>query len=421
MVELQILNKILEDKSDALLIVNDITADYFTEYPEEYKFIAEHKQQYGYIPDKLTFMSKFPEFDIIEVRESEEYLVSTIREEYLFTQSVPILTKLSELMQTDSYEAISYLKSSLPLLQEPSSIKGVDIIKCANDRLEEYKNVNADKDSYFVPTGFQELDDIINGWHKGEELGVIFARTGQGKSWVTIKMLEHAWKMNQHIAMVEPEMSANKTGYRFDTLHKHISNRSLTRGDDLVGYDIYINKLMESDVPFIVLHPKDFNRKVTVSKLKAYCEANKVDMLAIDGITYLTDERKERGDNRTTQLTHISEDLMDLSIELNIPVIVVCQSNREGAKEEELQLENIRDSDGISHNASIVLSVMQKEPGLMLSILKARNAQVGAKLTYIWDIDVGRFEYVPSTDSGIDDEEQAENIRKKFESDEEEY
>ena len=118
-------------------------------------------------------------------------------------------------------------------------------------------------------------------------------------------------------------------------------------------------------------------------------------MLIIDGISYLTDERRERGDSRTTQLTNISEDLMDLSIEYKIPVIVVCQSNREGAKEDELELENIRDSDGIAYNASLVFSVMQRDPGLQITIKKNRNGESNKKFKYTWDINSGIFEFRP--------------------------
>lgn len=421
MVELQIINKILKDSSTDILTKNDITEEYFTQYRDHYKYIINHKNKFGNVPDIETFLGVFSDFDIITVNESEDYLISTFREEYLYSKSVPVIEKLADLLQTDSYEAVSYLRSQLSILQIPNTKKGIDIISESNNRLEEYIKVKNNPDTYFIPSGFKELDEIMGGFHKGEELVVLFARTGQGKSWVLIKMLEHAWKMNMRVGLLEPEMSANKTGYRFDTVHKNISNRSLLKGDDIQGYEKYIGSLKKSEIPFFVSHPKDFSRKVTVSKLKSFVESNKLDILAIDGISYLTDERKERGDSRTTQLTNISEDLMDLSIDLNIPVIVVCQSNREGAKEEDLQLENIRDSDGIAYNASLVLAIQQKDPGLQISISKSRNSINNAKLTYLWDIDKGNFEYIPSTDSGIDDEEQAENVRRRFENEDEQY
>ena len=127
-------------------------------------------------------------------------------------------------------------------------------------------------------------------------------------------------------------------------------------------------------------------------------------MLAIDGITYMTDERYKRGDNKTTQLTNISEDLMQLSCELRIPILVVVQSNRGGVDKDTPDLEDIRDSDGISHNATKVISLRQKGDGLIMHIKKNRDGRVGDKICYLWDIDTGTFNYVESLDEKENDD-----------------
>lgn len=414
MVELQIINRILEQKNLAILKENNITSDYFNQYSEEYEYILEHLNKYGNVPDKETFLATFPDFDVLQVNESDEYLIKTFREEHLYSKSVPIVTKLAELLQTDSYAAVDYLKSHIDELNVNSDSIGINIIKDSISRLEEWKEAKEHKDAKFIPSGFKEIDDDLGGWHRGEELVVLFARTGQGKSWILIKMLEHAWKMNMRVALIEPEMSPNKTGYRFDTVHQHISSTALYRGDDVQGYDKYINRLTQSDVPFYVSTLRDFDNKVTVSKLKSWCENNKIDILAIDGISYLKDERMQRGDNKTTQLTNISEDLMQLSIDLGIPILVVVQSNRAGTQNEDLKLENIRDSDGIAYNASVVLSIQQKEVGLQIQNVKSRNARVGLKWVYLWDTDKGTFEYIPQPEKSEQDEEKAQELRRRY-------
>ena len=59
-------------------MVNSIDDTFFSDYTSEYKFIREHISQYGQIPDKLTFVNKFPDFDIIEVTENPNYLVDEL-------------------------------------------------------------------------------------------------------------------------------------------------------------------------------------------------------------------------------------------------------------------------------------------------------------------------------------------------------
>lgn len=398
MTELQVISRVLNQQSSAIVEDNNITDDYFITYPEEYQFIKQHKEQFGNVPDKETFLARFPNFQIIDVRETDDYLVDTFNEEHLYALTVPVINKTAELIQTDTRMAMEYLQAELPKLIMSNTRKiGNDIVKNSKERLEEYENKKMNQDKFFIPTGFRELDNIIGGLSCSEELVVIFARTGVGKSWVLIKILQNAWAEGNRVALLEPEMSANKTGYRFDTLNRNFSNMKLLRGMDEDGYEGYIGELEKSETPFYILHPKDFARKVSVSKLKNFCKSNHIDILGIDGISYLYDERKEKGDNRSTMLTNISEDLMDLSIELGIPVLVVCQSNREGAKEEDSpNIENIRDSDGIAYNASLIISAKQKEEGLQLSIKKNRNGKNGDSLIYTWDIDRGTFNYLPS-------------------------
>lgn len=152
---------------------------------------------------------------------------------------------------------------------------------------------------------------------------------------------------------------------------------------------------------FLVATPKDFDRKITVSKLKIWKEQFNLDFIAIDGIKYMTDERYRRGDNLTTSLTNISEDLMALSNEIGVPIVVVAQANRGGVKDEETdgtpEIETVRDSDGIAQNASKVLSIRQKKDNVLeIGVKKQRFGPVGGRLLYSWDINSGEFSYIPA-------------------------
>lgn len=398
MVSLQILNKIISTKDISIITDNNLTIDYFLEYEDEYSFIKEHFDNYKNVPDTETFINKFPDFELLEVNESDRYLVDAIREEYLYSKSVPVIKKAAELLKSDSNEASRYLQSELVNLTPNYTTPYVDIIH-SNSRVEMFEDKSNNKDKWFIPTGFEELDDIIYGWQCGEEFVVIFARTGIGKSWVLVKTVQHAWEIGKNVGYVSPEMSADKIGYRFDTLNNHFSNMALVRGDkskvSIDEYRQYNEKLAEHNNRILVSTPMDFNKQVTVGKLRTFVQSNNLDMLAIDGITYMTDERYKRGDNKTTSLTNISEDLMALSCELKIPILVVVQSNRGGTEKDTPDLEDIRDSDGIAHNATKVISLNQKEEALVMKIKKNRDGKIGDKLTYLWDIDLGEFTWMP--------------------------
>ena len=408
MVQIQILNKILASKSLDLIINNDLTESHFGEYSNEYNFIMEHYRKYGNVPDLATFVDTFNEFSVIEVTESDSYLIDKINEDFQYRVLVPVLQKAADLAQGNSIEAVDYLKSTLTQIGVLEGVDGVDIIKGAKSRLEEYLKKKNSKEPWMRPTGFKELDEVIGGLSPGEEFVVIVARTNQGKSWILCKIAEHNWKFGANVGYISPEMSENQIGYRFDTLNKHFSNFNLYTGRDVENYEEHIENLMSNaSNSFIVATPLHFNKKITIQKLKKFILKNKLDLLCIDGITYLTDERYKKGDNKTTSLTNISEDLMGLSCELKIPIIAVVQANRTGIEEDGSvpALESIRDSDGIAHNASKVISIRQHNNKLKMEVTKARNCKVGTKLCYDWQIDTGTFEYNASPDELNETEE----------------
>lgn len=425
MVSLQILNKILSTGDYGIVDNNLLTVDYFVGYESEFDFIKNHVKQYGNVPDKITFLEKYPEFELVDVTESDNYLIDKVREEYLYYKSVPVIQKAAELLKDNSNIAAEYLLNAIKTLQPNYNIGGIDIISQSSERYEQFLQRKENQEQWFFTSGFPELDDLIHGIQRGEEFFVIFARVNQGKSWVLEKICTHIWQLGFNVGYISPEMSASSIGYRFDTLYKNFSNKGLMWGQNEINetdYNEYIKQLATNQSKFIVSTPLDFDKKITVSKLKNWILQNDLNIIAVDGITYMTDERFKRGDNKTITLTNISEDLMSLSIELKIPILVVVQANRGGVVDDKApELENIRDSDGIAHNASKVLAIKQKENGVLeMSIKKQRFGRVGGKLLYNWDIDKGEFNFIPSYGNAEPEHitrKKVENIKKSFNDD----
>ena len=66
MIQLQVLNRILQTGDPSLILMNNLTAEFFSDYKAEYNYIVDHYKQYGNIPDKETFIAKFDDFDFIQ-------------------------------------------------------------------------------------------------------------------------------------------------------------------------------------------------------------------------------------------------------------------------------------------------------------------------------------------------------------------
>lgn len=418
-VSVQIINKILQTADFSIVIDNMLTVEHFLGFEDEFNFIKSHYEQYGNVPDKETFLAHFNDFEIFDVTESDSYLVNTIREEFLYANSANILQHYAKLLQTDANEANEFLASQQAILQPTYFISGTDIVHESDDRRNEYEARKSNKKDFYFESGFKELDDIIDGIQRGEEFMVFVARLGQGKSWVLVKVCTHVWKTGFNVGYISPEMSANMIGFRFDTIVNHFSNRNLMRGGEADGYDDYTEKLQEHKNKFIVALPSDFNKEITISKLRSWIKQNKLDLVAIDGIKYLRDERGRKNDSRTTSLTNLSEDLVELSIELKVPILVVSQANRGGASSADEDgtpgLEHIAESDGIGQCATRVIALKQKTDGVLeLDVKKNRFGPLGNKLNYLWNVDTGEFTYVPTDNKASSRRSNSSDNKQKY-------
>lgn len=399
---LQTLNKILQTKDYNIIRTNCLNSEYFAGFEKEFKFIDEHYQKFGNIPDTITFLEKFPSFELTEVNETNDYLLDRLYEDYGYRRFVPFVQQLSKLTQEDSRVAYNYMLQSMSNLKPHAVVKGVDIIQGAHERYDLFMNKSNNPDKMVIKTGLPELDAIFGGWEFGEELVTVVARTNQGKSWLLMKFLVEAWKQGYRVGLYSGEMSHVKLGYRFDALFGHFSNRALVQGNqaNAEGYKEFINSMNGTHNPFIIITQKEFGGRPTVQQIRNFVEENNIQIMGIDQFSLMDDGRASMRDPTRIRLSHISEDLFLLSTEYKIPVLGLAQANREGVnKDDQTQapgLENIKESDDIAHNSSKCIGMRQSNFGLVLDVIKNREGKVGDKLLYSWQIDTGHFDYIPS-------------------------
>lgn len=417
MIELQCINKCLSESKFQFLLNNGINEDYFTLYKEEFIFIKNHFQQYHNVPDRTTFLSKFPDFNLHQIRESDEYIIDKLRENYLYTKSVPHIEQAAKLLSVDANKAVEYINTNFSQIVPAYNVNGVDFVESAMERYQHLQKRKENPNQFRYSFGLDKLDYHTMGIQKRAELIVIFARSGIGKTWLGTKISLELWKQGANVGIISPEMTSEAINYRLDTMLGHFSNFHLKKATSFTQDDEYLKYLQELSNhknKLITSTVKDFNKEITITKLKAWILANKFDAVLIDGIGYLKDERYKRGDSETKSLTNISEDLMSLSIEIGVPIIIVHQANREvmqGETIEAPELHHLRGSDGIAHNSSKVLSLYYKDKTLSIKLTKNRDGDTGNTLLYLWDIDKGYFKYIPSDKSGIpEDKEEIEQL-----------
>ena len=423
MIQLQVLNKVLHDKSLAILQNNGITDEYFTDYFPEYSFIIEHNSNYGNIPDDETILEHFPGFEFINVLESDSYLVDKIREEHLYNSMVPILNQAAEDMQSDSSIAVSNILPKLERLLERSKfVGGVDLTKNAYDRFNWAMDI-AEKSGELlgIHTGFELLDDIIGGMLPGEDLIVIVGRPGQGKSWTLDKMMATAWKNKKSVLLYSGEMSEMQVGSRIDTLLSNVNINSITKGvwteSQLDLYENHIEAMNDSDTPLVVVTPMMMGgRNMTPALLDSMIQKYRPDVVGIDQLSLMNESTPSREQKRI-QYANIIMDLYKLSAKYGIPIVLNVQAGR-AAKDsgaDVIQLEHIAESDGVGQNASRVITMQRDEANgiLRLSVVKNRYGEDNKTIEYIWDITSGTYTLIGFKSDDEDGEESSSPVNLK--------
>lgn len=407
MVELQIINHILATKSLKLWRKYGVTADFFTSYQTEYEFMLQHEQKYGCVPDSSTFLDNFPEFDLLEVDESEQYLLETLNEEFKYKSTVPVVQQLAKLLQSDAEQAVAYMREQVETLSKLGikTATGTDIVRDTADRRAEAERRFSTKGLLGIPTGIDELDELTHGFLP-EDFVVLLARTNQGKTWLLLFFLYQAWKQRKKVLLYSGEMSAFLIATRLDTLHGKFGNRAITGGSDDLGegkkpadYFKYLEELSQDEVSFIVITPRDLGgKRLDIPKLHQLIEEYEPDIVGIDQLSLMDDYRARKDDPSRLRYTHISEDLYLTSEKYQIPVLSPAQANREASKESKKDEESLPDtdqiaeSDGVGQNATRVISMGKIGQTMKVGIKKNRYGEINRELLLKWAVDEGIIE-----------------------------
>ena len=117
MIEQSLLCKVLDAPDLEILHSNGVIEEMFLTCKDEIHFIIEHYNSYKQMPDKLTFLGRFKDFQMLEVTESTDYLVYKLKEAYTYTKLVPLIEDTAKVVKEDSIKAIQYLKEEISMLQ----------------------------------------------------------------------------------------------------------------------------------------------------------------------------------------------------------------------------------------------------------------------------------------------------------------
>lgn len=363
--EQAILGNFLLDKSTLYAIEKLNIDDFYNEFhqdmfrvvrnfrndnkPIDYIQIHEGLKKLGQnnLPYLNSLMTNIP------FSESTDYYVNTIKEK-------SILRKLISECQT----AINMATTGQ---EDPRSIKAtlankLDAIgteQCEeSDRLQDIflkviddiENSNStEQQKYF--TGITDLDIITTGLHK-EETMVVAARPGVGKTALALQISRNLASNGLNILLISREMSKEQMAKRFILSRSSIDSKRLRTGNiNGEEWKVIIETMRKlSKLPICI------NTTCrTIPQIKSKLRETKADVLIIDYLQLLEPMNKS-GTNREQQVSELSREIKNISLDFKIPVVLLSQLNR-NADLRRPTLADLRESGAIEQDANSVVFI----------------------------------------------------------------
>lgn len=400
-IELQVISKMLTCEDNELVNrLCDFDDSYYSVFKPHIQFILAHKDKYGDVPDVFTFQSQFNDVVLVQVNEPLEYLVTEMKRNKQHIILLETFNKVKDLGAGDVVEAWKYIGMQCDRAAQLDDSRPMNIIAEAKERSEQIIEFSKQKR---IPTGFPEIDKLMyGGLSTVEELLVLLARTNTGKSWFCSQLMESAQKNGFNVGYYSPEMQAAFLATRFDTWRGHFQNSQLYRGNYTDEYLKYIEDLSKQETAAYIIEDKDMDGGVSPRKLSAFVQKNKIELLIIDGISYMVDDQKSERDHE--KYKHLANDLFKLSKKHGCAVVLVMQANRETKESKDDKgdpfptMYNAEGSDHPCRIATQVFSLRQifDKHVLDIRLEKTRMANnTNPILSYSWDVNTGNKQYLP--------------------------
>ena len=255
-----------------------------------------------------------------------------------------------------------------------------------------------------LATGFSDFDKLTDGMH-GAEMIVIAARPSMGKTAFAMNVAEYVGvELKKPIAVFSLEMSTQQLVQRLLCSRARVNLARVRDGflseRDFPALQTAASKLAESKI-FI-----DDTSGLSILELRAKARRLKsqhdIQAIFIDYLQLLRSTSKRAQENRQIEIAEISSGLKALAKELNIPILVLAQLNRNpetrsGDSKGRPRLSDLRESGSIEQDADLVGLLVREEyyadtdeekeaaeGKATLIIAKQRNGPVGdVRLTFL--------------------------------------
>ena len=218
-----------------------------------------------------------------------------------------------------------------------------------------------------LATGFMDLDKMTDGLH-GKEMIVIAARPSMGKTSLAMNIAEHvALELNLPVGVFSLEMGAESLIMRMMCSLARVNMRNIRDGfmaeTDFPKLTSAAGRL--SRAPLFIDDTAGLSILQLRARARRMSQQHGIKLFVIDYLQLLNSTARRSQENRQQEIADISSGIKALAKELDVPVIVLSQLNRELEKDKSRKprLSDLRESGSIEQDADLVGLLYKPDAG----------------------------------------------------------
>lgn len=251
-----------------------------------------------------------------------------------------------------------------------------------------------------ISTGWDVVDDLMDGGLGPGELGVVMAPAGIGKSWLLINIGANAIRNGRNVVHFTLELNENYVGQRYDSVITGIAAQNLRNHQEDIE-----EKLARIKGELVIKYYP--TKSVGIMALKAHIEKSamlgkKPDLVIVDYADLLKVSAKDKHE----ALEELYEELRGLAGEYKVPVWTATQAGRAALEEDIIEADKIAASYGKVMVSDFIMSLSRKVQDKLsgtgrVHIVKNRFGPDGMTLPSKINTNNGQFQFFePDTTQG---------------------
>ncbi len=409
--QVKILAAMFTDRSFLQQIADIIRPEYFESDANNWVLdvILNHFREYKTPPSKDVLKVKVTEIDNDVLKTA---ILEQLKEVFRYMESDDLSFVKDEILRFCKNQEIKQaIMDSVGLLKMgnydeiKSKIDSAMKAGADTDIGHEYKKevvaryTNAARDT--IRTGWDVIDDLMDGGLGKGELGVVMAPAGIGKSWLLINIGANAVKQGKTVIHYTLELNDNYVGQRYDSVITGIAAQNLK------NYTDDIEEKLETLPGELII--KYYPTKSTgIMGIKAHIEktvmlGNNPDLVIVDyGDLLKVNTKKDKHE----ALEELYEEMRGMAGEYEIPVWTASQAGRAALEMDIIEADKIASSYGKVMVADFLMSLARKVEDKLSGtgrghVIKNRFGPDGITLPSKINTNNGQFQFFePQTSQG---------------------